>query len=255
MKKIKNKAILITLTLVITLILFLTSLSRNMIKINREDQVSSQITGCRNFDNVINIFGNYIEIGKINISESSTISDRITLRLDKIKPLIRFNSLKSSISELNNEKFNNLNSEFVSTFDSKISNLGLIKDKSYFIYNGNINQYKDGEDYYTVLIPTNKETDFKFYNLEIICGRIDDGYLKNYQIISNLYTENDVINIMEISYQTISLDARNISSMSGHQEIIKIDSKTPLRVFSGQELPLCSKLRKLNIEGISCKED
>lgn len=252
----KTKSILITSILIVFFSSIFIYFQKESITVIEDDLNSSQEIqekSCSKFSEIKKEFEPFLSPDPL---AKNYTDRRINLKLSENSPIESYTSLDLFENELSLKNQKELINFFNKNIEPKLKKLGFVKSSSYSVFNNEIFQYTLNNYYYTISIPTNKESAVVSSRLELNCGIVNDNFSKLYSLVRNKYNENYSISIWEFSSKVLVLNVTKLNSISGTYNVYDISNNKPVLIYEGQEQVKCSLLKEKNINfGISCSDD
>jgi hypothetical protein len=230
--------VIFSLIIVISLIIISYSNSKN-IKTLEEDLDPKQRTvnrSCNNFEKVVSEFTTKLNLDLDTNPEKINDLNLLLIKVDGIKPLLRFKALNNAEFELTDRQLNEALILFEKGIDFNIKKLGLINNYNYSEFNKMNYLYKQSESFYTISIPTKVETSVVSKMLEIRCGVINSDFLNVYSRVEKNYSEKQIIDLIQIDKNLHKFNVRNLDSTNSFIDIYDFSQKIPRLTNQTQDI-------------------
>jgi len=208
---------------------------------------------CKNFEKIKNEFKDIV-IGS-SLKQPNYNRD-IYLKISETGPIEAYSYYHHFKGEIQMNKIQQLNEKFSIDIEPNLKKLGLIKKLTYSSFNLDFHQYQQGEDYYVISIPTNRESSVVSNEFYISCGEVGKDKNLIYTKIRSNYNQDNVLKILESNENLIILNVNSLDAISGFYHIYDLRNKTAELIYEGQESIKCSELQKKNLKAeVYCTND
>lgn len=189
---------------------------------------------CTNFDKVVREFSNQLNFDLVDTADKNN-SKNLFVKMEGIRPVLKFNSLKNSQIELNSNQKANILTIFEKNIDTNLKKIGLIQFYIYTEFNYIYYIFKQSDSYYSISIPTNVESEVSYDLLQISCGVVDAELLNHYQRISKNFTEKQVLELYEIDKSSYRFYVRNLNEVEFKTNDFDFSKNIPELINSSPE--------------------